>query len=971
MRPAGTRRAFVPCWILAACCACAREPPPVRAADSGASLDSLIAAAEAVYFNGEYDSASTLFRQIRERAQRETAVAAEARALTWLGLAAWRLGEYRTARQLGEEALALKLTHRLTDQLWRSYNALGLLAWNENRFSDATNLFDAAITMAGEAGDRRGAASAALNLALVHTELGNFSDARAGFITNRSLAGELGETRMEANALTNLGMLEIRLGNLQAAIPVLEDALRLYERIGYATGTQSALGQLGVAYAAIGEPGRAFSVLDSALRVARTQGLRQEEASNLEALAEVYRDAGDHHRAILLYRAAGEINADLGLDVETGEDLRGEADIYVRLGELGRARANAEQALVIHRRAEARLAELRDRLLLAEILDRQGNRAAVAAEFVAAGRLADLLGARIARVEVALAQARIADRHNDARGVLQATRAVLPELARGGYAAEAEAQLMRARAFGLLEKFDSAATAGRRALATVERVRQNFGSGALRTTFVAEQWRAYGELVSTLLQLGQVEEAFEVADRARGRALLEQLSNARPSRPSSSASALADGEALLRQIDKLAGSIDLLEEAPPADRGADQARELEQLHARLHTARSHYEALFIQAVETNAGEVSLLGASHVAASGVQAALRPGQLLVEYLVIPNGRVSVFAVRSTGVRVVEVPISADNLASRVRLARDLIARPGSPRAPTEGVLTGLHDVLIGPVSEAGALENVAEIIFVPHQVLNYLPFAALRNRSTERYLIEDYTIRLLPSAATLPALQARDGRDAALRGTSVLAPFPDRLPATRAEARAVTGGAAGTRVYLGASATEAALRTALQDPGMVHVATHGILNVWSPMFSRLELARGASDDPADDGRLEIHELLGINVQASIVFLSGCDTGVGAAHSTRFARGEDYATLAQAFLYGGARAVIATLWPVEDAGAAAFAERFYQELATSTPLQALAATQRSMLLRASYSAPYHWAAYQFAGDAAWGRTALPEHP
>jgi len=56
------------------------------------------------------------------------------------------------------------------------------------------------------------------------------------------------------------------------------------------------------------------------------------------------------------------------------------------------------------------------------------------------------------------------------------------------------------------------------------------------------------------------------------------------------------------------------------------------------------------------------------------------------------------------------------------------------------------------------------------------------------------------------------------------------------------------------------------------------------------------------------------------------------------------------------------VEDAGAAAFAERFYQELAASTPVKALAAAQRAMLLHPRYNAPYHWAAYQLAGDVEW---------
>jgi CHAT domain-containing protein len=147
--------------------------------------------------------------------------------------------------------------------------------------------------------------------------------------------------------------------------------------------------------------------------------------------------------------------------------------------------------------------------------------------------------------------------------------------------------------------------------------------------------------------------------------------------------------------------------------------------------------------------------------------------------------------------------------------------------------------------------------------------------------------------------------------------------------------------------------------VHVATHAVMNVRNPMFSRVELARGSSGGPDDDGRLEVHELLGMTVTSRLVVLSGCETGVGAAWSTQFDRGEDYATLAQAFLYAGARSVVATLWRVEDEGAAVFAERFYRHLRQLTPAVALARAQTEMMRDSRYTAPFYWAAYQLSGD------------
>ena len=102
-----------------------------------------------------------------------------------------------------------------------------------------------------------------------------------------------------------------------------------------------------------------------------------------------------------------------------------------------------------------------------------------------------------------------------------------------------------------------------------------------------------------------------------------------------------------------------------------------------------------------------------------------------------------------------------------------------------------------------------------------------------------------------------------------------------------------------------------------------------------------------------------QRPLVFLSGCATGLGSAWSTLFDRSEDYATLAQAFLYAGARNVVATLWRVADESAADFAAHFYAALPPLGAADALAQAQRRMLADPRYRAPYFWASYQVSGS------------
>lgn len=953
-------------------CGEARDPPPgprppttadqsLVSPSTDADLDAVIGTGESIYLRGEFDSARTLWTSALRRARGAADSVREARILTWLGLVAYRKGGYREARRLGEEALALKLGAGLPAELTRSYNALGLLAWNEGRLEDATALFRRASQTARAAGDQTARAKAANNLALVHTELGRFAEAQAGFLEARRSGEQLGDARIEGGALANLGMLAVQLGDPQAAIEHLGRARERYRSIGYMTGEQNALGQLGTAYDALGEPGLALAALDSALAVSRRQGLRQEEASNLELIAGLHRQAGDLPRALRLYEEANRLNGELGLEVEKGGNLRSAAEVHLTLGRLDLARRQVAEALRIHRVTGAPLQELRDLLLLADVASQADQPVEAGRLLRDADRLARVLDARTARVEVALARATIAERAGDPRAVLKTIQLTQRDLARGGYGTEWQAAALRARAHAKVLAWDSAAAAGREAVVAIERVRRGYSSVVLRASWAVERSAPYAELVDVLLRQDQTEEALEVADASRSRALLEHLAATNdPSMPArSTVNALAEGEALLRRIDTLVSRLDALEETPVAERDSLTRVQLQGISASLTDTRAEYEALLVRTTELDVTGTALLGGRRVVSREVREALRPGEALVEYFAGPE-RLVVFVATGSGIRSLTVPIARVDLARRVRLARDLLGR-GAGGAETEAmdVLTALHEALIAPLERAGLLTGTRRILIVPHGSLAYLPFGALWRESSGRFLIEDYALLQLPSAAALGAIRAGSQRlEVPLAKPIGFAPYPDRLRGSREEVRSLRRRLRGAEIREGPRATELSLRQRLSLGGVVHVASHGIMNPRNPMFSRVELARGTGG-PADDGRLEVHELLGMRVAAPLVFLSGCETGVGAAWLTDFAHGEDYATLAQAFLYAGARNVLATLWPIADRGAAVFADRFYAQLGQMEPPEALAAAQRELLGNREFGHPFYWAAYVLSGD------------
>jgi CHAT domain-containing protein/tetratricopeptide (TPR) repeat protein len=878
--------------------------------------------------------------------------------LHWLGLVAYRRGEYAAARRLGERALQRKRElGAARAEIAESQNALGLLAWSEGRLGDAGALLSAARRGFEADGDRVGVAKASNNLGLVALELGRFAEARDGFETARVAARATGNIRVEGRATTNLAMIEIWTGDVNAAPPLLNEARALADSASDPLGSENAIGQLAVAWSALGDPGRALATLDSASEIARRHQLRDEEANNLLVAASIYRDAGDDDRAIQLYTRARAINAELGLAVEEGMVLRHEAMLRGRRGALELARAAATRALAMHRAAGARLEEFHDLLALAHIDGDAGDRDVADRRLAEARRLIPELDAPQIRVSFGLAEASAADRRGDGAAVIAGLRGLAPQLAVSDAAASVDAEWLRTRAFASLGELDSAVAAGRRAVAAVDRARSSFSSPVLRASIVSRRSGVFADVVLALLRVGRQDEAFEIADMSRGRALIDHLSSARDAaRRGPTARDLAERDQLLRRIDALLSRLEAVQARPRQERGPEDDAVGRELAERLGQARSDFEAVLVRIAEREPARASLIGARPVRLAAIRGALRPDEVLLQYFVTSE-RLIVFAVTRDGVVPLDVPISPAQLENRVRLARAIIAAPARGDSAAV-VLEDLYRILVAPVAQRRLLDGKRGIVIVPHGILAYLPFAALRNPSTGRRAVDDYTLQFLPTAAALPIL--RDGRTDGWRGgATVMAPFPQELPGTGEEAAVAAALLPDVRRLAAGAATEAALRQALREGRLVHVATHGIMNPVNPMFSSLRFERGRVGGPDDDGRLEVHELIGMTSASPLVFLSGCETALGGARSTPFDRHEDYATLAQAFLYAGTRAVVATLWRIDDEGAARFAQRFYAHLRSLPAVSALVAAQRDLSRDRRWGHPYYWAGYTISGD------------
>jgi CHAT domain-containing protein len=143
--------------------------------------------------------------------------------------------------------------------------------------------------------------------------------------------------------------------------------------------------------------------------------------------------------------------------------------------------------------------------------------------------------------------------------------------------------------------------------------------------------------------------------------------------------------------------------------------------------------------------------------------------------------------------------------------------------------------------------------------------------------------------------------------------------------------------------------------LHLASRGVLNKENPLFSYIKLG----EDADSDGRLEVHEVFGLDLQALTVVLSACETALGSGAFSDVPPGDDWVGLVRAFLFAGASNVVASLWRVDDRATALLMEHFYTGLSAGlAPGEAMAAAQRATLRDAETADPFYWAGFTLNG-------------
>jgi CHAT domain-containing protein/tetratricopeptide (TPR) repeat protein len=504
---------------------------------------------------------------------------------------------------------------------------------------------------------------------------------------------------------------------------------------------------------------------------------------------------------------------------------------------------------------------------------------------------------------------------------------------------------------------DEAVKYYRTAIDEIERQRTTINTEGAKIGFFGDKQAVYQALVRLLFQTGKFEEAFLIGERAKSRALVDLLARKQDFRI-----AAQDPEKVNQLLSRAQAGEVALARNTAAD--AELAAKLSQ--RSLPTEKADAVAILnevrsfkVEAREQLAAQspelASIVTVSAVKLEDIKARLPADEALVSYYHTDQ---DLFAFVLTAQGLQGTKLAREGLEADVRRfrqmmdnsqsqSRDVRRVAGTPETDYLGLSQQLYQRLLKPIE---AQLQQRQVTIVPHGILHYLPFNALHDGA--RFAIERYALRMLPSASTLRYLRAdksaKTGQILAFGNPDLGDPKLD-LNFAQQEALDVTKTRPDSKALLRQDATKTAFREFGAQFKYLHFATHGQFNADEPLASALMLAR----KDKEDGRLTVSDLYSLSLDADLVTMSACETGLG-----KIANGDDIIGLTRGFLYAGARSVVASLWKVDDKATSTLMTRFYEKLGKTDQREAL--RQAQLETKAAFPHPYYWAAFQITGNA-----------
>ncbi|WP_228058827.1 CHAT domain-containing tetratricopeptide repeat protein [Nostoc sp. LEGE 06077] len=865
----------------------------------------------------------------------------------------------------------------------------------------AIKLFEQALVVYRKVGDRQSQAFTVAHLGKIYSDLGQQPKALDYLNQALVLRRQIGDQKGESITLNNIGNVYSNTGELQKAIEYFQRALLLKQKMGDRAGEAITINNIGNVYLDLGEQQKALDYFEQSLALRRQVADKPGEARTLNNIGKVYSDLGEQQKALEYFQQSLPLYQQTKDKSSEASTLNNIGTIYLMTGEQQKALDYFQKSLVLRRDVGDKLGEARTinnigRVFL-DLKDQQKalnyfqqslplfqaveNKLGIAANFSNIGYI--YLGSG--------EQQRALDYFQQSLPLYKLV---------GNRDGEALALYNIATVQRNQGNLNAALTNIKTVISIVEDQRTKINSQELRTSYFATVQNYYQFYIDLLMQLHKQQPsrgydalALQTSERARARSLLELLSEANADiRQGVEPKLISQQQNLQKQLDNLEKRrIQILSRNPTE-------AQVQALETESETLLEQYQQIQAKIRATSPNYAALTQLQPLSLTQIQQqVLDDDTLLLEYS-LGEKRSYLWLVSNKNITSYELPKRAD-IEAAVQNFRQAIT---SPYLKPNSSINALSQLILSPV--ATQLQN-KRLVIVSDGALQYVPFAALtkpnvKETSTYEPLLLNHEIITLPSASTVAILRREYKQrqpaaktlvvladpifsqdDERLQGksqTSTLVASEnnlnslaltraardadisfERLTFTRQEAAQilalVPANKAKQAVDFTASRTTATSNE-LSQYSIVHFATHGIINSKHPELSGIVLSLFDQSGKPQNGFLRLHDVFNLKLQAELVVLSACQTGLGEE-----VKGEGLVGLTRGFMYAGSPRVVVSLWSVDDQATSELMKTFYEKMLKTKlkPAAALRAAQLEIWRTQKYTAPYYWAAFTLQGE------------
>ena len=861
--------------------------------------------------------------------------AGEGRAYGNLKNASLGLGDFRKAIDYYE--LLLKIAKEVGDKAGEgsTYGNLGNAFLNLGDFRKAIAYYELQLKIAKEVGDKAGEGRVYGNLGNAFCNLGDFGKAIHYYELDLKIAKEVGDKAGEGSAYGNLGIAFLNLSDFGKAIDYYELHLKIAKEVGDKAGEGRAYGNLGNASLGLGDFRKAIDYYELFLKIAKEVGDKAGEGSTYGNLGNAFLDLGDFRKAIAYYELHLKIAKEVG-------DKAGEGRVY---GNLGNAFCNlGDFGKAIHYH------EL-DLKIAKEVGDKAGEGGAYGNLGIAFLNLSDF-GKAIDYYELHLKIAKeVGDKAGEGSAYGNLGNAFLSlgnlrkaidyyelhlKIAKevGDKAGEAIASHHLGVSFDSLGILSKALECHERSVRLFNHLRNLLQSKDEWKISYRNQFNAaYTGLWSVLLKQGKMVEALFAAEKGRAQALTDLMLSQFGIRESQESVSQKKEE---QQEEK--EQYFRLKRSLPA---CTVFQAFDSVTMNLWVI-SKDEPVYLR--ETNIGQArSLLNdATPVLQYVIQTTFK--RIGVSSDVICENR-SLDALR-------ENPLKMDEKSNE---------ETSQPFVLQKSSLSTLYNILIQPIAD---LIQSDELIIVPDRPLWLVPYAALVDAAS-KYLCDSFRIRLVPSLTSVRLIadcpKEYHSRSGALlvgdpwveevrnsNGKKVL----DQLSFAREEVKMI-GEILNVTPLIGKKATKCEVLKVLNSVALVHIAAHGCMETGEIALTP-DPNRASPIPTKEDYLLKIVDVLSVKMRARLVVLSCCHSGRGEI------KAEGVVGIARAFMGAGARAVLVSLWAIDDKATLEFMKSFYHHLVEGrSASESLNQAMKCLRESDKYSDVKYWAPFVLIGD------------